>query len=55
MLVLVTPAGLENFFFEVGQAARDGEMAPALGPEEIEKTIQLAPKYGMELRLPTDR
>jgi quercetin dioxygenase-like cupin family protein len=55
MLLLITPAGLENFFFEVGQPAQAGETAPPLGPEEIEKTLEIAPKYGLEVRLPADR
>jgi quercetin dioxygenase-like cupin family protein len=55
MLLFVTPAGFENFFFEIGLPARAGEMAPPLGPEEMEKTLQIAPKYGMELHLPPDR
>ena len=52
MLVLFTPAGFENFFFEVGQPVQEGGTAPPLGPEEIERTLAAAPKYGMELPLP---
>lgn len=55
MVILVTPAGLENFFFEVGQPARVGEAAPPLGPEELEKTLRLAPKYHLDIHLPPDR
>lgn len=54
MLALITPGGFENFFFEVGQPARAGEAAPPLGAEEMERTLVAAPKYGMDLRLPTD-
>lgn len=52
MLALFTPAGFEEFFFEVGQPAIEGETAPPPGPEEIEKTIAVAPKYGMEVPPP---
>jgi mannose-6-phosphate isomerase-like protein (cupin superfamily) len=52
MLVFLSPAGFENFFFEVGQPARPGEQAPPLGPEELERTVAAAPSYGMELHLP---
>jgi quercetin dioxygenase-like cupin family protein len=52
MLVLLTPAGFENFLFEVGQPARPGESAPPFGPEELERTIAAAPKHHLELRLP---
>lgn len=52
ILALFTPAGFEKFFFEVGQPAKVGETAPRPGPEEIEKTIAVAPKYGMELPPP---
>ena len=52
ILVLFTPAGMENFFFEAGLPAQEGGSAPPLGPEEIERTLAAAPKYGMELPLP---
>jgi quercetin dioxygenase-like cupin family protein len=49
MLVLFTPAGFEKFLFEVGQPAEEGGLAPAVGSEEIERTLAAAPKYGMEI------
>ena len=51
LMVFFTPAGFEGFFFEVGRSAVEGGTPPPLGPEEIERTLELAPKYGMELRL----
>ena len=51
LLAFFTPAGFEGFFFEVGRPAVEGGTAPPLGPEEIERTLALAPKYGMEVRL----
>ena len=52
MLVFFTPAGFENFFFEVGLPAKEGGTAPPLGPQEIECTLAAAPKHGMEVLLP---
>ena len=52
LLTFFTPAGMENFFFEVGLPAQEGGSAPPFGPEEIERTLVAAPKYGMELPLP---
>jgi quercetin dioxygenase-like cupin family protein len=54
MLFGYTPAGFEEFFTEVGKPAIPGQEAPPLGPEEMARTIELAPRYGMELRLPED-
>jgi len=52
MLIVVTPSGLENFFLEVGQEAIDGETEPvAPTPEDIQKLIQAAPKYGLGIRM----
>ena len=53
MLILVTPAGLEDFFLEVGREAIEGEPAPVLPtPEDIQRLIETAPKYGLEIMLP---
>ncbi|HXE57819.1 MAG TPA: quercetin 2,3-dioxygenase [Gemmatimonadales bacterium] len=54
MLLWMTPAGFEDFLLAVGQPARPGEAAPPLGPEELAKTVELAPRHGMELRLPDE-
>lgn len=54
MLVFFTLAGMENFFFEAGLPVQEGGTAPPLGPEEIERTLAAAPKYGMELQMPTE-
>jgi quercetin dioxygenase-like cupin family protein len=53
MLIMVTPSGLENFFLEIGREAIDGESDPvAPTPEDIQKLVETAPKYGLEIRLP---
>jgi quercetin dioxygenase-like cupin family protein len=53
MLISVAPAGLEKMFIEVGVPLPEGATT-ALPPikEEIEKLLAVAPKYGIEIRLP---
>ena len=53
MLISVAPAGLEQMFFEVGVPLPEGATT-ALPPtkEEIEKLLAVAPRYGIEIRLP---
>ena len=53
MLVFVAPAGLERIFFEVGQPVDQGATTAApMTKEEIEKLLVVAPRYGIEIRLP---
>ena len=53
MLVSLAPAGLEEMFFEIGVPLAEGATT-ALPPtkEDIEKLLAVAPKYGVEIRLP---
>src|SRR3954463_723733 len=53
MLISVAPAGLERMFFEVGVPLAEG-VTTALPPtkDEIERLLAVAPKYGVEIRLP---
>jgi quercetin dioxygenase-like cupin family protein len=53
MLISVAPAGLEKMFFEVGVLLAEGATT-ALPPtkEEIEKLLNVAPRYGIEIMLP---
>jgi quercetin dioxygenase-like cupin family protein len=53
MLISVAPAGLEQMFFEFGVPLPEGSTT-ALPPtkEEIEKLLAVAPRYGIEIRLP---
>jgi len=53
MLISVAPAGLEQMFLEVGLPLAEGATT-ALPPtkEEIEKLLAIAPRYGIEIRLP---
>ncbi|MCI0639279.1 MAG: cupin domain-containing protein [Gemmataceae bacterium] len=53
MLILVAPAGLEKMFFEVGVPVPQGvTTAPPPTKVEIEKLLAIAPKFGIEIRLP---
>src|SRR5690606_4174616 len=53
MLISVAPAGLEQMFFEFGVPLTEGATT-ALPPtnEEIEKLLEIAPKYGIEIKMP---
>lgn len=53
MLILVAPSGLEKMFDETGTVVNDPKSAPLpVTPAEIEKLIEVAPRYGIELKLP---
>ncbi|HVK08435.1 MAG TPA: cupin domain-containing protein [Gemmataceae bacterium] len=53
MLISVAPAGLEEMFFEVGTPLPPGSTtAFPPTPEEIERLLAAAPRYGIEIRLP---
>ncbi len=53
MLIMIAPAGLEQMFFEIAAPLAEGATT-ALPPTqaEIEKLLAIAPKYGLEIRLP---
>ena len=53
MLISVAPAGLEKMFFEFGQPVPAGTTtAPPPTKEEIENLMAVAPRYGIEIKLP---
>lgn len=53
VLILVAPAGLEQMFFEVGQAVSDdAKAAPTLTEADIEWLVEAAPRNGIEIWLP---
>jgi quercetin dioxygenase-like cupin family protein len=53
MLILATPAGLDRFFLEAGREATDTTPeSGAVRPEDTEKLLAIAPKYGVEIQLP---
>src|SRR5215217_2213298 len=53
MLIVVTPAGLERYFLEIGRSAVDDD-GEAVAPtrEDIEKLLAVAPRYGIKIRQP---
>lgn len=54
MLCWVTPAGLEKFFAEVGVPASGSlNVSPPVSSTDIEKILAAAPKYGIEIILPS--
>lgn len=52
LLVTITPAGLEDFFYAIGTPAVDLTNPPAFDPGVIEKLMQLARVYQMDIVLP---
>jgi glyoxylate utilization-related uncharacterized protein len=53
MLISVAPAGLEQMFFEVGQPITDNAgSAPPPTQTDIEKLLEAAPRYGVEINVP---
>jgi mannose-6-phosphate isomerase-like protein (cupin superfamily) len=53
MIITVAPAGLENMFFEFGVPLPEGSTtALPPTPAEIEKLLQIAPNYGIEILVP---
>ena len=54
LLVSITPAGFEEFFVEIGTPAEKNSAPPAEDPDIINRILQLAPQYKMEVLLPKD-
>ena len=54
LLCVVVPAGLEEFFEEIGKPAAAGEFLPPppMDPESLKKIKDIAQKYGQELYPP---
>jgi len=52
MLVVATPAGLENFFAEAFFPAADVADIPAVDEALIGRVMKAAPRYGLQLLLP---
>jgi hypothetical protein len=53
MLIAVAPSGLEKMFREVGQPVKlHTDFAPVPTPEDIRKLLTVAPRYGIEIKLP---
>lgn len=52
LLVTITPAGLEEFFYAIGTPASDLNTPPPFDPAIIEKLLRLAKNYQMDVMLP---
>lgn len=52
MILSVAPAGFEEMLFELGAPIEIDQPAPAPSQAEIEKLLELAPKYGLQIKLP---
>lgn len=53
MLISVAPAGLEKMFFEFGVPLAEGATtAQPPTKEEIDTLLAIAPRYGIEIKLP---
>ena len=48
-LVVITPAGFEKFFEEVGESLVDRSATPPVSQEAVQKLLALAPKYHLEV------
>jgi hypothetical protein len=53
-LGVLTPAGIEKFFEEVSVPAMDKSSPPPFDEESLERIIASAPKYGLEIKLPSE-
>jgi quercetin dioxygenase-like cupin family protein len=52
-LLLITPAGLEEFFQEVGVPIKEeSSLSEHFTPESLELMVTTASKYGVETKLP---
>ncbi len=51
-IVIITPAGFEELFEEIGEPAIDLSSPPPFNLEVVERLLTLAPKYNLEVKLP---
>ncbi len=52
LLVIVTPAGLERFFEEIGESVMYKSYPPPDDPPDMEKLMALTQKYHIEIKMP---
>jgi mannose-6-phosphate isomerase-like protein (cupin superfamily) len=52
LLVVITPAGLENFFYAIGTPVGNSDNPPAFDPTILDKLMHLASEYQMDILLP---
>jgi quercetin dioxygenase-like cupin family protein len=53
MIISVAPAGLEEMFIEAGQQVLPDGTTAKPSKEDFEKLMAAAPRYGVEIRVPT--
>jgi len=53
LLVIISPAGLEEFFYSIGTPVSESSNNPGFDPDSIEKVMKLAPDYQMDIVLPS--
>jgi mannose-6-phosphate isomerase-like protein (cupin superfamily) len=53
-LEMITPAGIEKFFEEVSVPTMDRSSPPPFGQEDLDRLVASAPKYGLEIRYPSE-
>ena len=53
-MTLLVPAGLENYFEEVGKPGTDFSSPPLVEQEDIDRLLAAAPKYGVEIKPPLE-
>lgn len=52
LLVTITPAGLEEFFYAIGSPAQDLKNPPPFDPAVIDRIMRLAGDYHMDVVMP---
>jgi mannose-6-phosphate isomerase-like protein (cupin superfamily) len=53
-LGVLAPAGIERFFEEVSVPAMDRTSPPPFEHEDLDRILASAPKFGLEIRLPSE-
>ena len=53
VLISFAPAGLEQMFAEVGKDLGEGELPDKVSPQEMERILDAADRYGIEYKLPS--
>lgn len=51
LLVTISPAGLEDFFYDIGTAAAGTTTPPPFDPAVLDKGLRLAESYNMEVKI----
>jgi quercetin dioxygenase-like cupin family protein len=52
MLVMTAPGGFEDYFAAIGTPAADGEVAPPVTPDLVERALAEGPAHQLQFELP---